>query len=165
MQNPFSAFFSLFKKKGRTIFDAFKDNMGNFEISYPKGWHFDRDIAVVDGKYSVSFQSGKGRFTVSVDPNLPKGFDFAGYAHAEHEGPCSGICASLEKSRFRGKPSFKRDYVYLSGGERYFAGDLIFKSGDIVFSLNWSAPEQDREGMSAIFSKMVDSLSTKKGGS
>ncbi len=140
-------------------FRTFRDGMGNFEISVPARWKHDRDIAVVDGKYTVSFESPDGRseFTVSVDAQLPPHFDFPAYAKSELESPESGIYTPVSKGEFRGMPAFWREYSYECGGMRYSGGGVMFHSGLLVFSLCWSAPEA--AGMKAVFDRMLQSLS------
>ena len=157
-----SSFLSIFQAKSSPESSVFKDGMGNFEIKYPKDWKHDKDIAIVDGKYAVSFESrgGKQKFCVSIDASLPKRFDFAEYVHSELEGPASGICCDLKRSRFRGMPSYKREYVFTSGGVRYLAGGLIFHPMNLVFSISWSAPENDKQTQE-IFEKMIRSLAIK----
>ncbi|HSB47479.1 MAG TPA: hypothetical protein VLD37_05675 [Candidatus Bilamarchaeum sp.] len=154
----------LFQKKFPS-FQLFRDNLGNFEIFYPNGWKFDEDIAIEDGKYTISFQSGDGRsqFTVAVDAKLPDRFDFAKYAKDELESPTSGIYAPPKKTKFRKMNAYSREFAYLSGGRKYFGGGLMFLSGREVFSLNWTAPESDREFAGKIFSHMLESLVLKEG--
>ncbi len=120
----------------------FRDGMGNFELFYPQGWKFDEDIAVVDGKYTISFVSGNGlcQFTIAVDAQLPDAFIFAKYAKAELESPTSGIYTPMKKAVFHSMPAYERDYSYSSGGRSYFGGGVMFCTGDAVFSLSWSAP-------------------------
>ncbi len=146
-------------------YERFRDGMGNFEIFYPRGWKFDRDIAVVDGKYTISFQSpgGHEQLTVAVDSQLEPGFRFSRYAKQELESPSSGILAQVRKASFHGMPAYERDYSYRSSGRWYFGGGVMFYSGSAVYSLSWSAPENRKEALSAIFRHMLDSLSVRKG--
>ncbi|MBD3210781.1 hypothetical protein GF318_05350 [Candidatus Micrarchaeota archaeon] len=154
---------SLFFGPEKVVFSRFMDPLGNFEIFYPKKWKFDRDIAVVEGKYTVQFESKKSTFTISVDASLPLDFDFRKYAKKELESPTAGILATARKTTFRGMPAFKREYSYYSEGREYFGGGVMFYNGDIVVSLSWSAPEKDREKQEAIFSHMIDRLVVYKG--
>lgn len=149
---------SLFSRDQTVIFTRFIDPLGNFEIFYPKDWRFDRDVAVVDGKYSISFEKKESRFTISADISLPAGFDFGSYAKEELESPSSGIIATVRKKMFRGMPAYKREFSYCSGGRDFFGGGLMFFTGESVFSLSWSAPEKDRERQEAIFQHMIDKL-------
>jgi hypothetical protein len=154
---------SLFSREERVVFSRFTDPLGNFEIFYPKKWRFDRDIAVVEGKYTVCFESKESRFSVSVDASLPQDFDFERYAKEELEAPTSGIIASIKKRRFRSMPAYKREYAFSSGGKDYFGGGLMFFTGTTVFSLSWSALEKDREKQEAIFDHMLERLSLRRG--
>lgn len=146
-------------------FELFRDNLGNFEIFYPHGWRYDDNIAIEDGKYTISFASGDGRsqFTVSVDVKLPDRFDFAKYAKAELESPTAGIYAPPTKSTFRKMKAYARDFIYEAGGRRYFGGGIMFSTGREVFSMNWSAPESGRENAQKIFTHMLESLVIRKG--
>mgnify|MGYP006267466361 CR=1 FL=1 len=92
-------------------FLRFRDGMGNFEILYPESWRYDSDIAVVDGKYTISFQSPDClcQFTVSVDIQLPEKFRFDSYAKAELESPTSGIYTPVKKTSFRDMPAYTRE--------------------------------------------------------
>lgn len=154
---------AFFPREERIVFTVFRDPLCNFEIYHPKGWKYDKNIAVVDGKYTVSFASRDNQFTIAVDASLPAGFDFNKYAKAELESPESGIHASIKKQRFRGMPAYRREYSYSSGGKDYFGGGLMFFTGKAVFSLSWSAPEADREKMEAVFGHMLDKLKLYEG--
>lgn len=141
----------------------FQDPLGDFEISYPKDWRYDRDIAVVDGKYSVSFESSEATFTINVDTSIPVKFDFRRFAKKELEGPESGIYAKMEKAQFRKMPAYKRGYSFCSGGKDYFGGGLMFFTGKAVFSISWSAPCRKEEEYQAIFDHMVGSIALGEG--
>jgi hypothetical protein len=143
----------------------FRDGMGNFELPVPEGWRYDENVAVVEGKYTISFQSTDGmcQFTVAVDAQLPEKFSFAKYAKGELEGPSSGIIASVRKSRFHGLPAYVRDYHYASGTKKFFGGGLMFSTGNTVFSLSWSAPVERQTVMDAVFSHMKKSIVLHKG--
>jgi len=158
-----SRILSIFNKP-KLRFKPFLDGLNNFEISYPEGWKYDKDIAVVDGKYTISFRSGDGQksFTIAVDAKLPMKFNFAEYVRSE-SGPSSGICADMKKTSFHDMPAFKREYMLMSGGSKHFGGCLMFHTLEKVFSLSWSAPEKDREGMEKIFDRMRSSFSPKRG--
>ncbi|MEW6722208.1 MAG: hypothetical protein AB1324_03025 [Candidatus Micrarchaeota archaeon] len=157
------AFFGIRPKETRYV--RFRDGLGNFELFYPEGWKFDEDIAVMDGRYTISFQSGDGlsQFTVSVDVQLPAKFNFRKYAKDELESPESGIFTKVTRSKFHGMPSFVRDYGYSSGGREFFGGGVMFYSGSAVFSLSWSAPEKKKEAMGAAFAHMMKTLAVRKG--
>jgi hypothetical protein len=146
-------------------FLKFRDGMGNFELFYPKGWKYDEDIAVVDGKYTISFQSRDGleQFTVSVDVQLPERFRFDRYAKAELESPTSGIYTPVKKTRFRDMPAYARGYSYTSDGRRYFGGGVMFFTGQAVFSVSWGAPESRKETLDAVFGHMLKTLSVREG--
>lgn len=151
----------MFARKPKAMrFLRFKDSSGNFEILYPEGWRYDRDIAVLDAKYTNSFESPdcRCRFTIAVDGRLPPGFDFAQYAKKELEGPSAGIIADAVKGKFRGMECFRREYAYVSGGRKYFGGGVMFCTGTAVYSLSWNAPESEKEPMDAVFGHMLDSL-------
>ncbi len=160
-----SAIRGLLGMKEETRFERFRDGLGNFEIFYPRGWKYDEDIAVVDGKYSISFGSpdGLSTFNVAVDVQLPEGFDFGKYAKAELESPESGIYTSVKKDTFRQLPSFTRDYAYSSGGRKFFGGGVMFCSGRMVFSLSWSGPESKRASLSAAFGHMLETIMVREG--
>ncbi len=151
---------SLFSGRTEVRYERFRDGMGNFELFYPRGWKFDEDIAVVDGKYSISFGSpdGLSSFTVAVDAQLPEKFDFGRYAHAELESPESGIYTTAKKDRFREMPSFTREYSYSSGGRKFFGGGVMFFSGKIVFSLSWSGPESRKPALSVVYGHMLNTI-------
>jgi len=155
----FGRILGFFIRKKPEAFRTFRDGMGNFEISIPEGWRFDTDIAVVDGRYTISFQSpgGKSGFTISVDAQLAEPFDFESYAKAELESPESGIYTPVIRGEFRGMPAFRREYRYDCGGGKYEGGGLMFHGGRLVFSLSWSSPE--KEAMRPVFDRMVESLS------
>jgi hypothetical protein len=154
---------SLFSRDQTVVFTRFTDPLANFDIFYPKRWRFDRDVAVVDGKYSISFEGGDSRFSVSVDVSIPAGFDFDSYAKKELESPTSGIIATVRKKMFRGMPAYKREFSYSSGSKDFFGGGLMFFTGDSVFSLYWTAPKKDKEKQEAIFEHMVQRLSIHSG--
>lgn len=154
---------SFFSKDESIIFTKFTDPLGNFEIFYPKKWKFDRDIAVVDGRYGVTFESGDHHFTVSVDASIPKKFDFRKYAKKELESPESGIIASIKERAFRGMDAYEREYCFTSGRKDFFGGGLMFFTGNAVFSLSWSAPEKEREKMEAVFKHMLEKLTIYSG--
>ena len=148
----------------------FQDPLGNFVIHYPGGWKFDRDVAVMEGAYTISFSSPDGRctFNIAVDAGLrggpgskggPKGgFDFPGYAKAVLESPSSGIYTPVKKSKFRDMPAYERDYTYHSSGTAYSAGGVMFFTGRAVFSISWNASERDKARYDALFKAMLESL-------
>jgi hypothetical protein len=146
-------------------FWQFRDGMGNFELSVPEGWKYDENVAVVDGKYTISFQSADGmcQFTINVDAQLPEKFNFTKYAKAELESPTSGIFASVRKSRFHDMPAFVRDYHYASGSKKFFGGGIMFSTGSSVFSLSWSAPAERQTVMDAVFGHMKKTIVLHKG--
>jgi hypothetical protein len=149
----------LAKKPARQPeFAEFADPMGNFRFCYPKGWRFDRDVAVEDARYTISFASRDSRstFTVAVDANLPPGFRFGDYAKRELESPSSGIYTKASRSRFHGMPAYTREFSYHSGGSRYFGGGVMFHAGQVVFSLSWNAPEADKTAMERLFGHMKE---------
>lgn len=152
----------LFRAK-KIRFKRFRDPLGNFEIFYPEGWKFDRDIAVVNGKYTVAFERGDRHFTIAVDTSLPPDFEFGEYAKSELEGPSSGIIADLKRERFQGMPSFSREYRFDSGGKAFFGGGTMFFTGRAVFSVSWSAPEKDEGPSGRIFRHMLKSLAVREG--
>lgn len=156
-----SGLLSIFRKP-ELRFKPFMDGLNNFEILYPEGWRYDENIAVVDGKYTISFRSGQRSFTIAVDARLPAKFNFARYVRSE-TGPSSGICADTKKTSFQGKPAFKREYMLMSGGSRHFGGCLMFHTMDKVFSLSWDAPEKEREEMEKAFERMRKSFRPRRG--
>jgi hypothetical protein len=141
-------------------YERFRDGLGNFELFYPKGWKYDEDIAVVDGKYSIAFESPDGlcRFNVSVDAQLEPGMDFGAYAKAELESPSSGIYTPVTKGHFHGMPAYLRDYSFTSGSRGFFGGGVMFFSGKIVYSLTWSGPEGRKGPLSAVFDHMLRTI-------
>lgn len=145
-------------------YERFRDGLGNFEIFYPRGWKYDEDIAVVDGKYSITFESpdGQSEFTVSVDAKLPFQMDFEKYARAELESPESGIYTPVNKGRFHGREAFLREYAYSSGGKRFFGGGVMFSTGRIVFSLSWTAPEKKRAPVGEMFEHMKRTVTVRE---
>ncbi len=138
----------------------FQDPLGNFVISYPSGWKFDRDVAVLEGAYTISFSSPDGRctFNIGVDTGLKRGFSFPAYAKAELESPSSGIYTPVKKGKFREMPSFTREYAYTSSGATYFAGGVMFFTGRAVFSISWNAPEREKKRFDALFTRMLESI-------
>jgi hypothetical protein len=154
----------LFEKKFPK-FELFRDNLGNFEIFFPAGWKFDENIAIEDGKYTISFLSkdGRSQFTVSVDAKLPEKFNFVKYAKNELESPASGIYTTALKTTFRRMKAFSRDFLYISGGKKYFGGGIMFHSGNEVFSINWSAPQGERVMADKIFGHMLESIVIREG--
>jgi len=151
----------MFARKPKTVrFLRFKDSSGNFEILYPEGWNYDHDIAVLDAKYTNSFESPdcRCRFAIAFDGGLAPDFNFANYAKKELEGPSAGIIADAVKGKFRGMDCFRREYAYASGGGKYFGGGVMFYTGNAVYSVSWNAPESEKEVMKAVFDHMLDSL-------
>lgn len=146
-------------------YERFRDGLGNFEIFYPRGWRYDEDIAVVDGKYSITFESPDHRseFTVSVDAKLPFPFDFERYARAELESPESGIYTPVNKGKFHGREAFLREYSYSSGGRAFFGGGVMFSSGRIVYSFSWTGPENERERTMTLFEHMKRTVIVREG--
>ncbi len=144
-------------------FVPFRDSLENFGITYPAGWRFDQDMAIVEGRYTISFQSpdGQCQFTVAVDAQLPWSFDFAKYAKDELESPSAGIYAEAKKGSFRGMEAYRREYSYRCGRE-YFGGGIMFFNRDCVFSLSWSGPEARREELQPIFDRMLESIMIKE---
>ncbi len=155
----------LLGKKEPAGYERFRDGLGNFEIFYPRGWKFDEDIAVVDGKYSITFESpdGLSEFTVSVDAKLPFQFDFEKYARAELESPESGIYTPVNKGKFHGREAYLREYSYSSGGRPFFGGGVMFAGGRIVYSLSWNGPEKARESVTALFEHMKRTITVREG--
>jgi len=149
--------FGFFSKK-KLEYKTFHDPLGNFTIQFPKHWKFDSDVAVVDGRYTISFDSKDIDFTIAVDANLGENFDFDKYAHMELESPTAGIIASISKDKFRGMPAYSREFKYESGGKDFFGGGSMFYAKPLVFSINWSAKEKDREKIMEIFDHMRNSL-------
>jgi len=141
-------------------FADFRDPMGNFVVSYPPDWKFDRDVAVLEGAYTISFSSpdGKSTFNIHVDAGPKRGFDFPSYAKAELESPASGVYTPVKKGKFRGMPAFTREYEYTSSGATYRAGGVMFFTGRSVFSISWNAPERERKRFDALFGRMLESL-------
>lgn len=151
---------ALGMKQPEAALMRFQDPLGNFVISYPSGWKFDRDVAVLEGAYTISFSSpdGKCTFNIHVDAGLKRGFDFPAYAKAELESPSSGIYTPVKKGKFREMPAFTREYAYTSSGGPYFAGGVMFFTGRAVFSISWNAPESRRKQFDKLFSRMLESL-------
>lgn len=159
----FSKIRSIFAPGKPARYACFRDSLENFEISYPGNWRFDSDMAIVEGKYTISFQSpdSQSQFTVAVDAQLPFGFEFARYAKNELESPSAGIYAEAKKARFRGMPAYRREYAYQSGGRRYFGGGIMFFNGDCVFSMSWSGPEDRKTELQPLFDNMLESIRVK----
>ena len=149
----------LFPKK-KAKFVKFYDPLGNFSIMYPGDWHFDEDIAVVDGKYTIPFQSRNRSsiFVVAVDASLPAKFDFKKYAKKELDSPESGVYAKSKPDKFFDLPAFSKDYAFFSQGKEYFGGEIMFHAGKIVFYLSWSGPAKEKEKISKIFDHMKKTL-------
>ena len=156
---------SLFSRKKQLHFSTFQDPLGNFDMKYPSEWKFDRDIAVLEGKYTISFESRNGleRFTIAVDSELESPFDFDAYARSQLESPTSGVYTPIKKERFRSMPAYRREYAYVSSGRKYSCGGVMFFTGDVVFSLSWSAPEKDKETFDKVFARILESLVIKEG--
>jgi hypothetical protein len=144
-------------------FCRFINPLGDFEIQYPRDWRFDRDIAVMEGKYTISFESRHSSFTISVDTDIQKGFSFSRYAKAELESPTSGIYTPMKKSSFRKMPAYRRGYSYTSEGKDYFGGGLMFFTGKAVFSISWSGPEIRKQELQHIFEHMLKSMIIREG--
>lgn len=140
---------------------SFRDYLGNFSLQYPRGWKYDKDIAVVEGRYTNSFCSGNGlsQFTISVDALVHEKFNFPKYAKDELSSPSSGIYTPLRKSGFRGLPAYSREYGYCCGSREFFGGGVMFYTGELVFSISWSAPGREKANMEPVFRHMLDSLS------
>jgi len=160
----FSPIRSLFAPRQAAGYVCFRDSLENFEISYPRGWRFDSDMAIVEGRYTITFQSpdGQSQFTVAIDAQLPWGFDLARYEKQELESPSAGIYADAKKGSFRGMDAYRREYAYQSGGRRYFGGGIMFFNGDCVFSLSWSGPESRRGELQPVFDRMLESIRTRE---
>jgi hypothetical protein len=153
----------LFKKKKGVKFIRFRDPLGNFEMFFPDYWKFDEDVAVMEGKYTISFYSpsGKETFNIAVDARLEENLDFDKYAHKELESPYSGVIADLQKREFRGMPAFWREYSLESQGEDYFGGGVMFYTGRSIFSLSWSAPEKERDRLEGLFKHILKTLTVR----
>ncbi len=163
----------------------FQDAQGNFSILRPKKLRYDEKIAVLDGKYTIAFESADGRvrFCISLDtqparnenndkPIDPKTFDFASYAKEKLESPSSGIYTPVKKTAFRGMEAYGREYSYSHEGQKYIGGGLMFyaeanqtrtNSDGIVFDLSWNAPQKRWETYGPTFERMMDSLLIRKG--
>jgi hypothetical protein len=154
---------SFFNKDKPVDFSHFVDNQGNFEIFYPKNWRYDGNIAFVDGKYTISFQSPDNhyQFTIAVDTLLPKPFDFSTYAKTELESPSSGVYTPVIKSIFHGMEAYTREYAYASGSKRYAGGGVMFFTGNIVFSLSWSTPENKKQKFDQIIAHMLKTITVR----
>jgi hypothetical protein len=154
--------FGLGQKKTR--FSRFIDSSGNFEMDYPDGWKYDPNIAIEDGKYTVSFASpdSQSTFTISVDGNLPAGFEFPKYARNELESPSAGIYAKAVRCRFHKMPAYGREYCYISGGRGYCGGGMMFHANQAVFSMLWNCPQYMKKETGRIFSHMMDSFVVKE---
>jgi len=148
---------------GPQKYSDFCDPIGNFSISYPSQWYFDRDIIVVDGSYTISFESGKSAFVIAVDTNISNDFDFDKHVTSEFTGPKSGIRSDLKKSIFHEMRAYTREYSYVSGQMDYFGGGIIFFTENTVFSLSWNGPEKEKERLNTIFQYMVKTLSINNG--
>ncbi len=144
-------------------FYRFRDPLGDFEISYPGGWRYDKDIAVVDGKYTIVFESSDACFTISVDTAIPEKFNFKSYAKAELESPSAGIYAPMKRGRFRKMPAYRRKYSFTSGGKDYFGGGAMFFTGKSVFSISWNGPESRRKELQEIFDYMLKTIAIGEG--
>jgi hypothetical protein len=165
LKNKILSFLESLLGKGRKSpkFFIFTDPLGNFEISYPKGWRFDRDIAVVSGKYTISFSSRDSTLTISLDTAVPAKFDFAKYAKKELESPSSGIYTKMRRSTFRDMAAYRREYSYESGGEEFFGGGVMFNTGSSIFSISWGGPEKERNDLLPLINHMLSSLVIYKG--
>jgi len=165
LKNKIKSLFGIFSKEKKVHFIRFLDPLGNFEIFRPKDWGYDENIAVVDGRYAVAFESNNRckKFVVALDVSLSPGFNFSKYAKNELEGPSSGIIASVKKDKFQDYPAYKREYVYVSEGKDYFGGGIMFFTGSEVFSISWNAPEKERKKLEAMFKHMLNTLIIKKG--
>lgn len=156
---------SLLGRKRTYRLVRFRDGSGNFEMLYPKGWKYDYDIAIVDSKYTIAFESpdGQSKFVVAVDCDIRPTFDFIKYAKRELEGPESGIVCNAEKGRFRNMACYRREYTYSTCGQKYFGAGVMFYSGEVVFSLIWSGPEREKKELGILFTHMVESFAIREG--
>mgnify|MGYP001618613045 CR=1 FL=1 len=150
--------FDIFFKKKPITFLHFRDGLNNFEIDYPKGWHYDKDVAFIDGQYTNCFQSNNMNFILSVNLKINEGFNFKKYAKTELESPGSGIYTDSISSKFRKMPAYKREYSYISSSDEYFGGGVMFFTGRAVFSIMWNAPRSKFEEAKNIFDNMLASL-------
>ena len=96
------------------------------------------------------------RSIVHPDPCAPRACDH------ELGSPSSGIYTPLKKSKFRGMPSYEREYRYKCGRRCYFGGGVLFFNGEMAFSVSWSAPEDQKEWIGGIFAKMLESLAVRE---
>jgi len=153
-----------FERK-KTRFSRFIDSSGNFEMDYPEGWKYDHDIAIEDGKYTVSFSSpdSHAAFVISVDASLPQDFKFPGYARNELESPSAGIYAKAVRCRFHKMPAYEREYCYVSGGKAYCGGGMMFHANQAVFSMLWNCLQSTKKETGRIFSRMMDSFVVRQG--
>jgi hypothetical protein len=151
----------LFTKKPKpVVYSKFIDSFGNFEIEYPKNWRYDKDIAVVDGQYTNTFQCNDSNFTISINAKIQENLNFRKYAKNELESPASGICANAIKSKFRGFPAYIKEYTYMSNRKDYFGNELIFFTGKLIILISWNAPRSKEQEMKKVFNHMLESLAT-----
>ncbi len=141
-------------------FQNYKDYYGHFSIFYPKDWKYDPPIVMDEGGYAIVFHSNKtsSQFRVGVETVLPLKFDFSKYAKEEIEKSSAGIVSKARKSKFREHQCFRTDYEYESEGKNFLGEKLLFYTGDRVFSIFYTYPEEERKNIEKILKYMAESL-------
>lgn len=157
---------NLFSKKPKepefegVKFKNYEDYYGHFSIFYPKEWRYDPSVVVDEGGYAVVFHSNKtdSNFRVGVETILPLKFDFRKYAKKEIEKPSAGIVSKACKSKFRKYPCYGTNYEYEGGGKKFSGKKMIFYTGDRIFTIFYTYPEEEKKNIDKIFKYMTESL-------
>ena len=157
-------FRNLFKSNSprpnpQSTLSIFVDYLGNFRLNYPSSWTFDNRLAVVDGAYTISFESKnhKEKFVISVETIIPKNLNFEDYAKEKLIGPNSGVHATIKKSKFRHFDSFDIEYV-IHSGQLMVCKTLIFITGNRIFFLSYSATKKNWNQSELLFDGILESL-------
>ncbi len=141
-------------------FTNYNDYYGHFSVFYPKGWKYDPSVVIDEGGYAVVFHSNKSEshFRIGVETILPLKFDFRKYAKEEIEKSSAGIVSKACKSEFGKYQCFKTRYGYESEGKKYRGKKLLFYTGDRVFLIFYTYPEEEKKNIEKIFKYMAESL-------
>ena len=140
-------------------FENYNDYHGHFSVFYPKGWKYDPPVVIENGGYAVVFHSNKtqSQFRIGVETILPLKFDFEKYAKKEIEQSSAGIVSKAKNSKFREYECYNTDYEYESEGRPYKGEQLIFYTGDRIFSVFYTYPKTG-ENIEKILRYMLESI-------
>ncbi len=137
-------------------FAVFKDPFGNFIISYPEGWRYDEDIAVVEGSYGVWFEKGSKRISVHV--TACRLADFDSYAQRYLKDPKRGVVGRIRKTTFKDMPAYDFRYKLHEGSKVFLGGALMFYTGRCIFYISWFVPKSEWPHFKELFKHILRTM-------